>query len=96
MASAIRHVKRFDYNPPNGDISFALIETEVLKHAKNRKYGLMRRSIECLAEQLEREKRYDDALFHYLRVFISETSGMWNGNRVSLVRNLLIRRVPIA
>ncbi|ARI78228.1 SAP domain-containing protein [Halobacillus mangrovi] len=94
VASAIRHVKKFDYNPPNGDISFTLIHEQVGKHAINRKYGLMRNSIRCLAEQLERENRYDDALFHYLRVFISEASGMWNGNRLSLVRNLLIDWFP--
>lgn len=94
VASAIRHVKKFDYNPPNGDISFTLIHEQLEKHALNRKYGLMRNSIQCLADQLKRENRYDDALFHYLRAFISETSGMWNGNRLSLVRNLLIDGFP--
>ncbi|MYL38743.1 SAP domain-containing protein [Halobacillus litoralis] len=94
VASAIRHVAKYDYNPLNADISFALIGMSIEKHARNRKYGLMRNSIRSMAEQLEREKRYDNALFHYLRVFISETSGMGNGNRVSLVRNLLIDGFP--
>ncbi|REJ06930.1 hypothetical protein DYE48_17510 [Halobacillus trueperi] len=40
------------------------------------------------------EKRFDDALFQFLRVFISETSGVLYGNRVSLVRNLLIKGFP--
>ncbi|QSS99544.1 SAP domain-containing protein [Pontibacillus sp. ALD_SL1] len=90
VANAIRHVKKFDYNKSNADISWGLFQEASLEYAKKQKYGLMRNVNLHKARQLKREERFNNALFQYLRVFISETSGMWNGNRVSLPKHMLL------
>ncbi|MFC0525515.1 SAP domain-containing protein [Pontibacillus salicampi] len=81
-ANAIRHVKKFDYNPPNGDISWGLFQLAYMEYAKERSYGLMRNVITNKAAQLKREEKYETSLFHYLRVFIFDTSGLSNGRHL--------------
>ncbi|MBN9653872.1 SAP domain-containing protein [Halobacillus sp. GSS1] len=78
VPNAIRHVKKLDYNPGNGDISWALFQQAYMDYAEKRKYGLMRNVILNKAMQLEREKKNETALFHYIRVFIFDTSGLQN------------------
>ncbi|MCY8436307.1 SAP domain-containing protein [Bacillus haynesii] len=83
VANAIRHVSKLNYKPGNGDISWALFQRSYMEHAVKFQYGLMTIDIRNMAEQLRREKRYKDALFHYLRVFIMGTSGLGNSNHLS-------------
>ncbi|WP_062513889.1 SAP domain-containing protein [Halobacillus sp. KGW1] len=78
VPNAIRHVNKLDYKPGNGDISWALFQQAYMDHAEKRDYGLMRNVILNKAIQLEREKKYETALFHYIRVFIFDTSGLQN------------------
>ncbi|SFK12475.1 SAP domain-containing protein [Halobacillus dabanensis] len=82
VPNAIRHVKKLNYKPNNGDISWALFQQAYIDYAEKRDYGLMRNVILNKAMQLEREKKYESALFQYLRVFIFDTSGLQNGRHL--------------
>lgn len=79
VAEAIKYVKTKDYRPNNGDISWALFQNAYEINHKNENYGLTRKTIMNMARQLQREKKHQDALFHYLRVFIYDLSGLGNG-----------------
>ena len=82
VANAIRHVRGYNYRLNNGDISWALFLQAYMEHVEQRKYGLMRNDVHNLAMQLDREGKYEDALFHYLRVLIYDTSGLSNSEHV--------------
>ncbi len=82
VANAIRHVRGYDYRRNNGDISWALFLQAYMEHAEQRKYGLMRNDVHNLAMQLNREGKYEEALFLYLRVLIYDTSGLSNSKHV--------------
>ncbi|MGE6609347.1 SAP domain-containing protein [Peribacillus sp. NPDC076916] len=93
VATTIRHVNKLSYKPKNGDVSWALFQKAYMKHAEEFKYGLMRNDILNMARQLERERKYKDSLFHYLRVYIIDLSGLSNSSRLDHPK-LMMYEVP--
>ena len=89
VANAIRHVSKLNYKPHNGDISWALFQQSHMEHARKFQYGLMRNDIRNMAAQLESEKKYKGALFHYLNVYIIDTSGLCNSPRLEHPRSMM-------
>jgi hypothetical protein len=89
VANAIRRVKELNYRPSNGDISFALFHKSYMEHAEKFQYGLMRNDIRHMAGQLEKERKYKDSLFHYLRVYIMDLSGLCNSPRLEHPKTMM-------
>jgi SAP domain len=89
VANAIRRVKELNYRPSNGDISFALFHKSYMEHAEKFQYGLMRNDIRHMAAQLEKEKKYQDSLFHYTRVYIMDLSGLCNSLRLEHPKTMM-------
>lgn len=84
VAEAIKYFNEFkgNYNPPNGDISWALLQKSYLRNLQNGDYGLARNNILSMAEQLNREKKLKSSLLHYVEVFVMDMSGLSNNNRL--------------
>ncbi|MGJ9383893.1 SAP domain-containing protein [Salipaludibacillus sp. CF4.18] len=93
VASSIRHVNKFNYKPNNGDVSWALFQEAYMNHSEEFKYGLMCNDIRNMAAQLESERKYKDSLFHYLRVYIIDLSGLSNTPRLDHPK-LMMYEVP--
>jgi hypothetical protein len=89
VANAIRHVNKLDYKPNNGDISWALFQKSYADHAGKFQYGLMRNDIRHMAAQMESEEKYKDSLFHYVRVYIIDTSGLCNSPRLEHPKTMM-------
>jgi SAP domain len=89
VANAIRRVKELNYRPSNGDISFALFNKSYMEHAEKFQYGLMRNDIRHMAGQLEKERKYKDSLFHYLRVYVMDLSGLCNSSRLEHPKTMM-------
>ena len=90
VATAINHVKKLDYKPNNGEISWVLFQQSYSEYSQKFKYGLLNNVIRNMARQLEKEKRYNEALHHYLRVFILDLSGLNNGLYLSAPKHIFI------
>jgi hypothetical protein len=78
VATAIEYIRKLNYKPNNGDISWALFQKAYDKYSREFNYGLMTNVIHNMAKQLEKEKKYRDALVCYLRTFIISLSGLSN------------------
>jgi hypothetical protein len=91
VANAIRRVSELDYKPGNGDISWALFQTAYVEHAEKFQYGLMTNDIRNMAAQLEKERKYKDSLFHYLRVYIMDLSGLCNSPRLEHPKTMMYK-----
>lgn len=95
VANAIRIVNEFDFKPNNGDISWRLFQKAYVEYGENLQYGLMRNVTFNMADQLRKERRYIDALNHYFRVFILDSSGLRNSRQVGHP-NLMTFSMPVA
>lgn len=82
VATAIKAVRELNFKPSNSDISWSIYQKAQLQHFKSMDYASMNSAVRLMASQLTKEKRFKDALFNYLRVFITDLSGMSNGGMV--------------
>ncbi|GAB4074709.1 hypothetical protein GCM10028778_22120 [Barrientosiimonas marina] len=80
MGEAIKYVSQLDYQPSNSEISWALFQNALVTHYQNQDFRSYRNVYHHMAQQLQREEDFENALLYYLEIFIIDLSGLENGD----------------
>ena|SRR5699024_3146690 len=80
VASAISYMENIEPGsaPSNNKIAWVLYERAYKNASKQKMYGLMRNALLKMAQLLEKNKKYNQALTYYIKVIISDLSGLSN------------------
>lgn len=81
VSSAIFYKSKFPYPYGYGDLKWAYLGNQTLEYTQNKEFGLLRNTYLAKADHLDKEKKYSNALSHYIVVVLLDASGLSNGYR---------------
>lgn len=81
---------RYQYHVNPNDIIWHILNERFNARNLSADYGLARNELLNMAKVLENEKRYIDALFHFVLVLYYDTSGCGNNNCVEIPEHLIV------
>lgn len=81
VSNAIFYKNKLPYPYGYGDLKWAYLGNQTLEHTKNKEFGLLRNTYLAKADNLDTEKKYLNALSHYIVVVLLDASGLTNKYR---------------